>query len=207
MINTIIDLYHNDNVNAEDWHAVVAGGTTAVIHKASQGIGSKDQTYAIRRVRALAAGLPLWGAYHFADGSDGYKQADHFLDAAQPEPHTLMALDLEDNPGGGGQVTAAIARAFVLRIKAVTGRLPWIYGSNKLVDFAGAKGDLVLCQCPLWIARYGGHAPVVPPGWKTWTLWQYQAGEGTSDPLPGLGHVDRSQFSGTLEELKAIWGK
>lgn len=203
MINTIVDLYHGDSVPGEDWKAVAHGGTVAVIHKASQGLSNVDATYAMRRVKATHAGL-LWGAYHFADGTDGAKQADHYLAAAQPEPGDLMALDLEHNPNGP-TVTLSQARAFVQRILQLTGRRPWIYGSDVVKDFAGKNGDSVLSQCPLWIARYG-HAPVVPPGWKQWTLWQYQAGEAGGDPLPGLGLVDRNQFNGTLDEIKKVWG-
>lgn len=202
MLNNIVDLYHNDAVAGEDFAAVKAGGTEWLIHKASQSLSYVDPAYALRRVRATRAGIN-WGAYHFADGSDGVRQADHFLQSAQPEPSTMMALDLERNPNGP-MVTIVQARAFVQRILQVTGRRPWIYGSDIVANFAGAHGDSVLCQCPLWIARYG-HPPVVPPGWAKWTLWQYAAGEMGGDKLPGLGHVDRSQFNGDSEALKKVW--
>lgn len=206
MIDSIIDLYHEDDV--EDWDTVVKGGVPAVIHKASEGIRMVDEKYALRRKWAADAGLPLWGAYHFATGdADGANQADHFLAAAQPDSSTLIALDLEKNPNGPS-VTLATARAFIQRIHAVTGRFPWVYGSDFIADFAGEKGDSILSLCRLWIARYG-RAPIVPPGWKTWDLWQYAEGVASEHlpALPGLGLVDRSKFNGTLDELKAIWSK
>lgn len=204
MINTIVDLYHGNSVIS--WSDAVKGGVVAVIHKASQGILSTDREYSQRRACATKAGL-LWGAYHFAIGADGTQQADHFLDIAQPEKQTLMALDLEHNPTGA-TVTRAQAHDFIARIHAQTGRFPFVYGSDVVGEFAGTHGDPVLSQCPLWIARYG-HQPVVPPGWTKWTLWQYLAGESKSpgQGLPGLGYVDRSWFNGTLDELKAVWSK
>lgn len=204
MINTIIDIYHGDDVRGEDFVTVTKGGTIAIIHKASQGPNTQDPAYALRRVKATRAGL-LWGAYHFATGADGIQQAETFLRLAQPEPTTLMALDLERNPSGS-TVTLQQARNFVQHIYAVTGRFPYIYGSDVVSEFAGSHGDPVLSQCPLWIARYG-HQPVVPPGWTKWTLWQYLAGESKSpgQDLPGVGYVDRNWFEGSIEELKKVW--
>ncbi len=203
MIDTIVDLNHNDNVTS--WDATVKGGVVAVIHKASQGLHFTDPMYPLRRLPATSRGL-LWGAYHFATGADGVQQADHFLQAAHPDKDTFIALDLERNPDGP-TVTLQQARAFVMQIQRVTGRLPYIYGSDLVSDFAGTHGDALLCQCPLWIARYSAHAPVVPPSWKNWTLWQYVAGETAHDvdALPGLGKVDRSRFAGDLAGLKKVW--
>jgi GH25 family lysozyme M1 (1,4-beta-N-acetylmuramidase) len=49
--------------------------------------------------KAKDAGL-LWGAYHFGTGSDGLKQAQHFLDVVGNDPGTLLVLDFEPNPTG-----------------------------------------------------------------------------------------------------------
>lgn len=220
MIDRIVDIYHGDDVS--DWGSVVAGGVVAVIHKASQGLESTDHMYADRRPRAIQSGL-LWGAYHFATGDDGGAQADHFLEVAfagqTPEYQdysakggVLIALDLEHNPTGS-RVTLKAARAFICRIRELAKRLPWAYGSDVIAELAAQElrdfpHDPILTLCPLWIARYG-HVPVVPPGWKSWTLWQYAAGESRTpgQSLPGLGYVDRSRFDGTLEELRAVWAK
>ena len=56
---------------------------------------------------ALQAGL-LWGAYHYANGSDPVRQADHFLSvvssswaqanpAVRPSAGVLLVLDFEKN--------------------------------------------------------------------------------------------------------------
>jgi lysozyme len=205
LIDTIVDLSHEDDV--KDWGIVANGGTVAAIHKASQGISFTDPLYSIRRMYSGREGL-LWGAYHFATLADGGFQADRFLAAAQPDSQTFLALDIEHNPDGG-TVTLSQARSFVLRIHAATGRFPFIYGSDLLADFCENEGDPILAQCPLWIARHSVHPPVVPLGWKNWTLWQYLAGEDAvpADALPGLGFVDRSRFAGDLTALKAVWSK
>lgn len=219
MIDKIVDLYHGDDVKS--WLDAAKAGVVACIHKASQGLSSTDPMYAIRRTSAVNAGL-LWGAYHFATGENGAAQADHFLGAAFGDAshdyielaahECLMALDLERNPSGS-RVTLKAARAFISRIRDVAKRLPWAYGSDVIAELAEQEArdfpqDPILTICPLWIARYG-HAPVVPAGWKSWTLWQYVAGESGTvmDGLPGLGNVDRNRFDGTLDELKAVWAK
>ena len=46
-------------------------GIVGVIHKATQGTTYVDETYASRRVEALACGL-LWGAYHFGVGGAAF---------------------------------------------------------------------------------------------------------------------------------------
>lgn len=203
VIDTIVDINHNDDVKS--WSQAANARVVACIHKASEGTTWTDPSYASRRLLATREGL-LWGAYHFANGSDGTKQADHFLQAAAPSKDTLIALDLEHNPNGK-TVTLGQACDFVKRIIAKLGRAPWAYGSDRLAEFAEQDPHSILAVCPLWIARYGVHPPVVPKLWTHWTLWQYLAGEsaGAHDALPGLGKVDRSRFAGDLVALKAVW--
>lgn len=50
---------------------------------------------------------------------------------------------------------------------------------------------------PLWAARYGGTEPALPPGWTTWTVWQYWGDAN----IPGIGKVDTDLFNGTYEQL------
>src|SRR5437867_4109626 len=108
-LNAVIDLSHHNN--AVDFRRVKAAGIVGVIHKATQGVGHVDPSYAASRSGARAAGL-LWGAYHFGTGGDGVEQADHFLDAVDPAPDTLLALDFEVDPQGPS-MTLDQARAFV----------------------------------------------------------------------------------------------
>lgn len=78
MINAVVDIsHHNGNVNLAQ---AKSDGLIGVIQKATQGRSNIDPTYKTNRKKA---GL-LWGAYHFGTGSDGVKQADHFLNTVQP---------------------------------------------------------------------------------------------------------------------------
>jgi lysozyme len=76
-LNVVVDIsHHNGNVNLAK---AKEDGILGVIQKATQGQSFKDPTYQRNRRKANDAGL-LWGAYHFGTGSDGLKQAQHFLD-------------------------------------------------------------------------------------------------------------------------------
>lgn len=208
MIDTIVDLNHNDDVAS--WSQAANAGVVAVIHKASQGLTFTDPAYPTRRLDVAREGL-LWGAYHFATGTDGTHQADHFLASVIPDKDTFVALDLERNPDGP-TVNLNQARDFIRRIRHALNRLPWGYGSDVLAELAAQElraypDDPLLSLCPLWIARYSTNPPILPPGFKRWLLWQYLAGEnaGAHDALPGLGRVDRSRFNGDLAALKKVW--
>jgi glycosyl hydrolase family 25 len=82
-LNVVIDLSHCNEVTS--FAQVKAGGILGVVHKATQGSGSTDQTYAARRPQALAAG-PWWSAYHLGTNTEGTAQAQHFLSVVNPGP-------------------------------------------------------------------------------------------------------------------------
>lgn len=199
MLNVIIDLsHHNETV---DFATLKAAGIVGIIHKATQGTGYTDPTYASRRTDAEAAGL-LWGAYHFGTGADGAVQAKQFLKVAGPPDKTLLVLDFEQNTQGDS-MTLAQADDFVTAVQQQSGRWPVLYTGS---SYFGTKKDALLAKCPLWLAQYGSKT-VVPANWPSWTLWQYT--DGISGPGPhtvdGVGKCDRDQFYGTLEQLMAFW--
>src|SRR5438046_6860209 len=91
MINTIIDIYHGNNVDLQKaWN----GGIVAIIHKATQGTGIRDSTYHDRRKQAKKLGF-LWGAYHFSTGGSVSDQVANFLTYAKPGDDELISLDWE----------------------------------------------------------------------------------------------------------------
>ena len=74
----------------------------------------------------------------------------------------------------------AWVHAFVNQVHTRTGRWPTIYTSTSwwklcMGNNAGFSDD------PLWIARYNSVLGALPPGWKTWAIWQYA----DSGKLPG----------------------
>ena len=76
MIDVVVDLSHHNP--KPDFARAAQAGAKGVIYKASQGTTGIDPTFRNNEPRARAAGL-WWGAYHFATGSDGVAQAQHFL--------------------------------------------------------------------------------------------------------------------------------
>ncbi len=152
----------------------------------------------------MASGM-LWGAYHFGVGADGVAQADFFLSTIQPDENTLLVLDFEANTAGSS-MDLIEAEAFVTHVQQATGRWPGLYAGQYLKELLGSSPDPVLSNCWLWLAQYGPTA-VLPPGWDTWTLWQYTDGAVGPEPheIPGFGPCDRDKFNGTTEDLKAFW--
>ncbi len=203
MINAVVDVFHGDNVT--DFHAVKADGIVGMIHKATQGLGIVDPAYHSRRPIALSAGL-LWGAYHFADGSDGAEQAKFFLSVVNPGPNDLLVLDLEQNTEGSSMSLSA-AEHFVEAVKDATGRWPGLYTGSYLKDNLGNPTETVLANCWLWLSEYGP-VPRIPAAWSTWTMWQYTDGSIGPEPhsVNGIGPVDRDQFNGDLAQLRKLWG-
>jgi len=202
-INSVIDLsHHNGSVNLVQ---AAADGIVGVIHKATQGATFNDPAYATNKQKAADAGL-LWGAYHFADGTDAIAQADHFLDIVKPDDQTLIVLDFEENTAGAS-MTLEGARAFVNRVNEQVGRFPGLYGGSFLKHLLGQNLDPVLAGCWFWLAQYND-TPIVPKNWPSWTMWQYTDGKNGPAPheVQGVGPCDRDQFNGNLQELQALWG-
>src|SRR2546426_684449 len=121
----VVNMSHYDMMRP-DFTTMKRQGIVGVIHEATYPSFVRDPKYLDRQMGALQAGL-LWGAYHYANGSDPVRQADHFLSAvssawAQADsgvrgPGVLLVLDFEKNghyPGGTMRVDQAVA--FVERI-------------------------------------------------------------------------------------------
>ena len=200
--NSVIDIsHHNGNV---DFARAKQDGIIGVFHKATQGTGYTDPTYATRKAAANAAGLK-WGAYHFGTGSDGIEQARHFLTVAEPGPSDLLVLDFEDNPSGT-RMTLDGARAFVTYIQLQTGRWPGLYAGSYLKQALGDASDPILGNCWFWLAQYGSNADV-PTNWGRWTFWQYTDGKHGPAPhsVDGVGPCDRDKFNGDATSLAAFW--
>jgi len=203
VLNNVVDIsHHNGTVNLD---RAKEDGILGVIQKATQGRTFVDPTYKRNRLKAQNAGL-LWGAYHFGTGSDGIKQAEHFLNIVQPDDDTLLVLDFEANPTGPS-MTLEEARAFVTHVNGEIGRFPGLYAGHFLKEILGARKDAVLANCWFWLAQYGPTA-VVPVNWETWTMWQYTDGAVGPEPhkVAGIGRCDRDRFNGTETALRKLWG-
>uniref|UniRef100_A0A0A9XM42 Lysozyme M1 n=1 Tax=Lygus hesperus TaxID=30085 RepID=A0A0A9XM42_LYGHE len=188
--NVVIDLSHHDgNVDLE---AARGDGIEIVIHKCTQGLSFVDPKYSTNKATANKLGL-TWAAYHFADNTNGYEQAEHFVKHAGTVRWYIV--DLEENPIGvlPNTVGRAQAETLVRRIEGLTGSYPIVYGSKYFLD---ALNSQVLAKCPLWVASYNS-SPKMPKNWSSWLMWQYT--DGSVGPTPhtvkGIGKVDRSYLN------------
>jgi lysozyme len=224
--NCVVNLSHYDLMRP-DFHRMKREGIMAVIHEATYPSFERDAMYYGREEAATNAGL-LWGAYHFANGSDPIRQADYFLRVVEdswahstvtrPES-ILLVLDFERNghyPGGSMRVDQA-AR-FVERIRERTGKYPGIYGSENWLRAAlnsrrvSPAQRRVLSNCWLWIANYH-YTPRYTEPWNQWHLWQY-TGDGRCDLRPrheyprsvaNIRRAERNIFNGSRAELESFW--
>jgi lysozyme len=224
---SVVNLSHYDMMRP-DFAAMKREGIVGVIHEATYPPFARDAKYLDRQMGALEAGL-LWGAYHYGNGSDPIRQADHFLSVvsnawahANPEtrPSTgvLLVLDFEKNghyPGGTMRPDQAVA--FVERIRQRTGVYPGIYSgeyhlgqvlNGSRVTNAQRK---TLTNCWLWIANYSKQPRATSP-WNYWALWQY-CGDGkcllprSSYPI-GVANIRKAElniFRGSRNDLQDFW--
>jgi lysozyme len=224
--NCIVNLSHYDEMRP-DFAEMRRQGIIGTIHEATYPLGQIDPKYRSRQDDASRAGM-LWGAYHFADGTDPIRQADRFLsvvgsqwrsaNSGESSPGVLLVLDFEKNghyPGGTMRVDQAVA--FVERIQQRTGKYPGIYASEyrirDVVNSAGvsAAAKRALSNCWLWVANYHFEPRATAP-WSGWHLWQY-TGDGICD-LPRSSHpmrianipqAERNIFRGSTSAIRPFW--
>jgi lysozyme len=199
----VIDIYHGDRVTS--FQKAADFGIWGVIHKATTGATGKDKAYKERRQPAINAGL-LWGAYHWGTDADITKQVDNFLDTAQPDDHTLVALDYEDK-----RMTLEMAREFLSLTAQRLGRKPVLYSGHLIKEKLGNKKDRFFGSHRLWLAHYGEH-PVVQKSWSAYWLWQYTDNKNKFPPnqVPGVpgdtkGNLDCNSYEGTRTQLTSEW--
>lgn len=203
----VIDIYHGDDIKPNGFVEAKKNGIWGVIHKATQGSSIKDKKYKERKKQVLDAGL-LWGAYHFNDGSKVEDQVKNFLDMAEPDSHTLLVLDYEDNTSN---MNIHDAVKFMKMIEEKTNKPCAIYSGNRLKENIGSlsvEDQKYLTSKKLWICQYGNTAKL-PNGFDKYWLWQY-TGDGVG-PEPhklnylSSGYMDLNIYDGTLETLTNEW--
>lgn len=212
-LSFVADMNHNNPV---DFGKLAKAGCVGVIHKASQGLGFTDNKYAARRVAAKAEGV-AWGAYEFNTRDDVVKSVDHFLAIAQPDEHTSLWLDFENNPKS--EMTVDQARRFLDLVDMRTGRYCGIYGGNKLKELLPGP-DAFFAKHPLWLCQYPKASSVqdainrglfkLPRPWRDVGAFLIQyTGDGIGPPphtMDGLEKgADLSFYRGTADALRAAW--
>lgn len=218
----VIDVSHWQLPSELDWATAVQNGVVAVIAKATQGLRGEDPSFFGHSIAAYRDRVPLLGAYHFGDGSDGAAQAKHFLDRlrrayGEDLAGVMLMLDAERNRP---QMAVPGAEDFVAAIVESEKRQPWVYmgRDGPTGDGAGLPSE-ILSRCPLMLPKYGPVPSVanLPPGFRfaeddrerhgVVRLLQFTDGKINGAAFPGLGAVDQSYFVGvgSLDAARAIW--
>ena len=193
-----VDLSHYQAGLHIDYPTAKNAGVKFVYHKATEGTGWTDPSYALRRAEAAAHGLHF-GAYHFAHPQVGNAraEAEHFLSVAKPRLGDMCpVLDLEVNEHHMSQaeLTTWVHNWFetvfnyldTLNPGGRVRRRGLFYSPFNLN--ARPKGVL------LWRARYSDSnaRPAVNTPFYTWSVWQFSDGKyGVPNRVPGFsGPVD-----------------
>ena len=199
----VLDLSHHNTI--QSFADMKAAGIVGIIHKCTEGTSYVDAKYASRKAMALKAGF-LWGAYHFATNADVNDQVEHFLDTADADENTLLALDFEPNPSGG-TMDLDQAREWLKLVASKTGQRPILYSGNLIKETLGNDDDEFFGSHRLWLAQYGKIARV-PSAWNNWWLWQYAADGVGPEPheVDGIdGTPDVNIYNGKVSDLIANW--
>lgn len=193
-LTKFIDIYHGDYI--EDINEVISSGVVAAYSKCWE--KAEDPSFE-SRWKALH-GKMFRGAYDFFHPErNAITQAETFCNAMGPlEAGDLPPmLDLETTGGIASQGIREAAYQWLLRVEALTKRIPIIYTGPYFAD--ALKLDRRFLRYGLYVAHYGTRCPLVPSPWETWTAWQY----GETGKVPGMrGNCDVDYFNGDVEALK-----
>jgi GH25 family lysozyme M1 (1,4-beta-N-acetylmuramidase) len=196
------------------WVTVARAGYKFAAVKATEG-DYYVNPYAAGDVKsAKAAGLDV-APYHFGipNASGGAAQAQFAVEYSgyTPGPRVMpLMLDIEYNPYVSSDhtnecygLTAARMRAwlaaFAAEARALTGQYPVIYTTADWWDTCTGRSAAFGAD-PMWIAAYGFTSPPMPPGWRTWTFWQYSS-SGTVRGVATAGSTDVDTFSPAMVGL------
>lgn len=189
----VVDLSHWNSPT--DFKAAYASGIRGIIHKATEGTWYKDDKYNLARQKAADAGI-LWGAYHFFRPGNVEGQVEYFLNFAQPDEHTLLALDHEDH-----KCSVADVEKFLRLVEEKTKRSCVLYSGHVIKEQLGSNKNEFLGKHRLWLAQYSSTA-TTQVSWDHYWLWQYSESTG----VPGLGNpVDVNFYAQDETQLANEW--
>jgi lysozyme len=203
-----IDVSHNNG--AISWKKVAAAGVAFAYAKATEGTRFSDPKFTFNWAGIKEAGL-LRGAYHFFHPAQPVEaQAARFIAAVGAlAPGDLPPmLDIEETTPARDEWDSVpmaqrvpLAVQWLQIVERALGRKPVVYlRSSFVLEKFGHPG--ALASYPLWVVHYTkAPDPVLPPGWNTWTFWQYSG----SGAVAGVtGHVDLDRFHGAQANLLAL---
>lgn len=163
--------HHNGAIN---WQLVSGTGVQFAFIKATEGTNFTDVALDANAKGAKSVGIKV-GFYHYAhpeNGNTPETEADYFVQQTKGYTCDLAyALDVEGNASGiGKEQLTAWCRAFLERVKALTGKPVVLYTG---ASFAKTYLGPALSAYPLWVAHYGVDTPMANAVWPNWSIFQY----------------------------------
>lgn len=190
---------------------VAAAGIRLVVCKATEGTG-RDASYRGRPALITGAGMRP-AAYHFLRrGSRPVDQVRAFLDATQPTPGAVLAVDWEKALDGSLASIDDVLTAMVL-IEEQARTTPILYSYRAVLDTVPVGHELA--RYPVWLASVGkgekrpafSRDYKIGPLPKAWAatperilMWQY-TWTGRVDGVSADGPVDCDRSFGDLDAL------
>lgn len=177
-----------------DWDLVARSGVNFAFSKSSGGVSYADPTYK-RNIQGCKDCGILYGAYHyFYPFLGGRKQAEFFVNIIGDDYQLPPVIDSERAYGESWATVAQRTLEALREVERLTGTKPILYSGSWFGSHLG-----ICNEYDLWLAHYTAGAPSVPPGWNSYTFWQY----GDRGTVPGVpGYCDMNWYNGTLKELK-----
>ena len=171
------------------------------------------ELYQTRRMIAKNAGLK-WGGYHLGRPGNPIKQADHFIEFADPAPDEMIVIDVED-VNNKAFISLEDAEIFAKRIHQRLGRYPVLYTNHQTMKWIALKRDSlpILSRLKVWYARYKGDIRgVFPTGnWYRYLIWQFASGDNCtkkSCPYRVAGtqrNIDVNVMNMSVNEVRQRW--
>jgi len=177
----------------------------------ASGDNSPDPEAVWNHAQIRDAGL-VRGAYHFLHPSlSGQAQAEYFVSQHEKlgfDADDMLWLDNETTDSLGPTAVSECARNFMAELKVLRPNSPM--GVYTFIDFATQGYNAGLEPFALWLAFPNASAPVAPPPWANWLLWQWGARNGTdADAFNGtVGSFDRwvESFLATPGDVNPVAG-
>jgi lysozyme len=153
--------------------------------------GGYDPDYAYNTREARAAGLQVGNFHFYRNSIDPEKQARLFLGACYLPTDLPPALDAEDRRPVDGLEARLILWLSI--VAEETGKTPIIYTSPSMIRDDIRPKTSTLASYPLWLAYWRKEAPIAPPPWTAWHIWQQ-----------GDYYTDVGRRSGVMIERMAV---
>lgn len=211
IIGTDISFYQDDpnTPTTVDFKKMISANARFAIIRAGQNLWI-DRAFKTHWANAKSAGIPR-GSYWFYDSrADPKQQAGLWMDVLGSDFGELpLWCDFEENYSGAyagpkhWQIFIDQLMTKTQKVGIYTGYYYWIERTNGL-----SNSELsYFSQFPLWIARYSSLAPLVPPPWNTWLIWQFtSSGDGNSYGVESKG-IDLNYFNGDEAEFNKLINK